>query len=502
MTHPHPLPSVLPFTPTPDKRSTPRPAPSKPYLPFPQPPDPDPGYVNTKITATSTARSRQSGYLYSGNVHPTPSHKTRTPIFIYIQVPVNLFFRIFKDSYSDSYSVSDSDSDSDSYSDSYSVSDSYSDSYSVSDSLNYNSSPRKMPKTTLKTKNENIQNRPLFSPRVVQCLTRDVARSFVPLQPPHSATLENIHAWRYADIKHANQYYGLPYERKKVDALRHLGNYLSRQKGKENCDERSAPAGSSTPAPDPYPSILKEKNSARFDTLSRNSNLHEEQIRSLVRKMAVVEALGEQLLQSSNDVIATANKAKEIASKAKDGFEGLCAITSRMDADIKRLENDWSSAKHSITEWSKTVERNTSQTTEFQKETRSKLDEIVNFIQNNVTSNENQHGNERANFRVRTYIHDHQVGGIITKLAPDLDRSLNVVTTLDHTVFNRQKFAQAQSLEGRTQLGLFHPSIQTLRFFKVAGSEESLDCFFKTLSSQLEKRTYRQYPSILLWGWE
>ncbi|RKO93059.1 hypothetical protein BDK51DRAFT_34730 [Blyttiomyces helicus] len=218
--------------------------------------------------------------------------------------------------------------------------------------------------------------------------------------------------------------------------------------------------------------------------------------------MAVVEALGERLLQSSNDVIATANKAKEIASKAREGLERLCAITGRMDADIKRLEDDWLSAKHSITELSKTVETNTAQTTEFQKETCSKLDQIVNFIQNNVTTKKNHHGNERANFRMCTYIHDHHVGGIITALAPDLDKSLNVVTTLDHSVINRRTFDQAQSLKGQTQLNYFHPSIQNLRFLKVAGSEESLDCYFKTLTSQLEKHTCRQYPSILLWGWE
>ncbi|RKO92388.1 hypothetical protein BDK51DRAFT_29450 [Blyttiomyces helicus] len=35
----------------------------------------------------------------------------------------------------------------------------------------------------------------------------------------------------------------------------------------------------------------------------------------------------------------------------------------------------------------------------------------------------------------------HQVGGIITTLAPDLDKSLNVVATLNHSVINQRTFA-------------------------------------------------------------
>ncbi|RKO93562.1 hypothetical protein BDK51DRAFT_50914 [Blyttiomyces helicus] len=200
-----------------------------------------------------------------------------------------------------------------------------------------------------------------------------------------------------------------------------------------------------------------------------------EQIRNLQRKVAVVEALGKRLLQDSKDIVAAAHKAKEITSKAVECLKGICAITGSMDANIKRLEEDWSSSKNSIFESSKTVEAHSACT-----------------------------GCHSSSFPtlVRTYVHDHNFRGIITDLAPDLDQTLHVITTLDHTSFDQRTFAPAQTLQGQSHLNTLHPSIQTLQFLKVAGSEDSLDYFFKTVTDQVEKRTYGQCTSILLLAWE
>ncbi|RKO94241.1 hypothetical protein BDK51DRAFT_26347 [Blyttiomyces helicus] len=80
---------------------------------------------------------------------------------------------------------------------------------------------------------------------------------------------------------------------------------------------------------------------------------------------------------------------------------------------------------------------------------------------------------------VRKYIQDHCIGEIIAWLLPDLIKSINVVTTINSTQYDPQTLAQAQTI-----------------------TYEALDCFFKTVASQIEKHTLTTFRSILLWAWE
>ncbi|RKO93370.1 hypothetical protein BDK51DRAFT_35360 [Blyttiomyces helicus] len=281
-----------------------------------------------------------------------------------------------------------------------------------------------------------------------------------------------------------------------MDALKHLGKHL---KAGATMERRTAtnplPAASSMPATDS--SIGKENDinlteSKKLDTLAQTTSLQAKQIWTLHRKIAVVEALDERLLQ--------ANKMPSLRPPTKPQKSQLSL--SMAWKDYARLRAGWMPTSKAQKPSFPTYPKYQTQTTEFQKKTRHKVDRIVTFIQKNGHNVPNLTFPAKRLFSVPTYMHGHNAGGTLTKLAPDLNKSLQMVTTLDHTPIDRRTFAQAQTVEGQNQLNNFHPTIDMIRFLKVTRSEECLDCFYKTVTGQLEKRTYRPCPPILLWARE
>ncbi|RKO86055.1 hypothetical protein BDK51DRAFT_31970, partial [Blyttiomyces helicus] len=209
-------------------------------------------------------------------------------------------------------------------------------------------------------------------------------------------------------------------------------------------------------------------------------------IDSLSTRLAQVQNLGKKLTDESASALVAATAAKDAAAEAKDvaasakdasvraveGFEKLCGITAKIDADVKTLDTDWSAGKKILESWSTVMDSSMQQM-------NGKIEQIVAHIAKPTSGN--------SFYITRNIVLDESIAGIVGGLLADCTKYLSILATLDPTRFNFRNYYHEQVPEARVVLDRFPTTVENIRFLQVSGRNDSIVCFFEHATNQIKK---------------